>query len=238
MSWILDLLVLLIAGLSIFLAYKKGLFRSLFSLVGFVVTIILAVSLCNPVAQWIDDEFVNPAVKEMVLNTVNGEDYNGDYDEALNSIEVVDIFEQMPDGLRSFLEGFNIDVDEIISSAQESDDTADAKNSLIDRVASPISGSISRVIAMIILLVVLFIVLFILTRLLDKIFHVLPLVKNVNAIGGIVFGVLRGALLVLIFCSIVYGLSGANWLITADQVEDTYLVKEINEINPILNALK
>lgn len=234
---ILDLLVLAILSLSVYLAYRKGLIRTLFSLVGFILSVVLALNLCSPVANWLDKEFVNPAVKETVLTAVNGSEYSENYEDALGKIDVVTIFKDMPEELRDFLESLNVDVDGLVSSAEQSDaDSKDAKASLIDSIASPISDAISKTVAIIGLLIIFFGLLLLASRLLDAVFQVLPFGKTINSVGGILFGILRGALLVFIFSAVAYGFSAARFLINFDQLNDTLLLKAINEINPILNA--
>ncbi|MBQ7095663.1 MAG: CvpA family protein [Clostridia bacterium] len=237
MALILDLLVLVIIGLSIFLAYKKGLIRTLFSLVGFVVAIVLSVNLCKPVAHWLDREFINPAVKNLVLSAVNGNDAIKDYEQALEKANVVDIFQEMPDSLRDFLENLNVDIDGMIAMAEKSEkNSTEAKEQLIDSVAAPISAAISNTIAMIGLMIILFVLLLIGTKLLDAIFRVLPFAKSVNSVGGIIFGLIRGLLFTVIFCAVVYGLSRGNVLVTSETLDNTYIVKTVNEFNPILSV--
>lgn len=237
MALILDLLIIAIIALSVFLAYKKGLIRTLFSLVGFVAAVVLAINLSAPVAKWLNDEFINPAVKNVVLSAVNGNDKVKDYEETLNKVNVVDVFQEMPESLRTFLENLNVDVDGIIDAAENSEkNSLAAKERLIDSVADPISEAISNTAAIIGLMIIFFLVLLIATRLLDAIFRVLPFAKSINSAGGIVFGLIRGLLFVMIFCAIAYGLSNGNVLITSDMLDDTYLVKLINQYNPILNV--
>ena len=135
MAIILDILVLVIMILSVWSAYRKGLIKTLFSLIGGIVAVILAVQLSVPVANWIDDRFVGPTVRDTVLTAVNGSALGGSYDQALESIDVVEKLQEMPESLRSFLETLNVDVDSIVSSAQQSQsDSIAAKERLITSI--------------------------------------------------------------------------------------------------------
>ena len=116
---ILDLLVLGVVVGSAILAYKKGFIKTLFSLVGGIAAVVLAVSFSEPVAAWLDSAFIGPAVKSSVLTAVNGSPLTEDYNEALESIDVSLKLREMPEGLRSFLESINIDVEETIFKAEQ-----------------------------------------------------------------------------------------------------------------------
>lgn len=235
---ILDLLAVLIIALSVYLAYRKGLIKTLFSLVGGIVAVVLAVSLSVPVANWIDEQFVGPTVRTTVLTAVNGSALVTDYEQAMNSVDVAQKIREMPDSLRSFLESLNVDIDGIIASASRAQaNTADAKEALISSIAAPVSEAISKAIALIGLVIIFFILLLVVSRLLDAVFRVLPFAKSVNQVGGILFGVIRAALLVLLFSTVVYWLAHGNVLISPQDLNSTVLLKAVNQINPILNAL-
>ena len=239
MAIVLDILVLVIMILSVWSAYRKGLIKTLFSLIGGIVAVILAVQLSVPVANWIDDRFVGPTVRDTVLTAVNGSALGGSYDQALESIDVVEKLQEMPESLRSFLETLNVDVDSIVSSAQQSQsDSIAAKERLITSISAPISQAISKAIALIGLVIIFFILLFIVSRLLDTVFRVLPFGKTLNRVGGIVFGVIRAVLIVLIFGAVIYGLACGNVLVSLEELNHTIILKAINQVNPILSALK
>ncbi len=237
MALILDVVVVAIIALSIFLAYKKGLIRTLFSLIGGIVAVVLAVTLSAPVANWLNTQFVEPAVRNTVLTAINGSSVSKDYEEALNSVDVAEKLREMPENLREFLENFNLDIDGIIASAEQSKgNTAAAKEALVDSIAIPVSEAISKAIALIGLVILFFVLLFVVTRLLDAVFKVLPFGKSLNKAGGIVFGAVRALLIVMLFGAIVYGLASGNVLFTQEDLNKTLILKLINQYNPILNV--
>ncbi len=238
-SIILDLLILVIVGLSIFFAYKKGLVRTLFSLVGFVAAVALAFSFCKPVAAWVDARFIGPVVRDTVLTAVNGSALDGDYDEALSKVDVVVTLREMPEPLQNFLENINVDINELIATAEKSDQNSmSAKERLIESIAAPVSAAISKTVTLIVLIAVFLALLYIVTRLLDAVFKVLPLGKSVNKVGGVLFGIVRGAVMALIVSAAIYGLAAGNILVDSEQLNNTYLIKLINDYNPILDLFK
>ncbi len=239
MVFVLDVLVVAIIALSVFLAYKKGLIKTLFSLVGGIAAVVLAVSLSAPVANWLNEEFIGPAVRKTVLTAVNGSALGKSYDEALDSVDVAGNLQKMPESLREFLENLNVDIDGIVASAEKSQaNSAAAKEALIDSIALPVSEAVSKSVALIGLAIVFFVLLFVATRLLDTVFRILPFGKSVNKVGGMIFGAIRALLIVMLFGAVVYGLACGNILLSLDELENTLILKFINQFNPILNILK
>lgn len=238
MAIILDLIVLAVFAVSVFTAYKKGLIKTAFSLLGGIAALVLAINLCVPVGNWLGEKFVYPAVRNTVLTAVNGSELGQSYDEAVESIDVVNKLQEMPESLRKFLETLNVNVDEITASANQTrENTKAAKEQLIDSIVQPVSQTISTAVALIGLVVVLFAAIFIVGRLLDAIFRLLPFASGVNKIGGMIFGALRGLLFVLILSAVIYGLACGNILVSLDKLEDTVLIRLINDYNPILKVL-
>lgn len=233
---ILDILVLGVVVGSAILAYKKGFIKTLFSLVGGIAAVVLAVSFSEPVAAWLDSAFIGPAVKSSVLTAVNGSPLTEDYNEALESIDVSLKLREMPEGLRSFLESINIDVEETIFKAEQNKaSSVDAREQLISDIVAPISATISKVIALIGLIIIFFLLLFVASLLLNAIFKLLPFGKTLNHVGGVLFGVARGILLVMVLGAILYGLGKGNYLLSLGDIENTWILKWVNAINPILN---
>jgi uncharacterized membrane protein required for colicin V production len=239
MAIILDILVLGIIGISVFLSWKKGMIKTLFSLVGGIAAIVLAVSMSAPVAKWVNEEFVSPTLKRTVLTAINGSDVGKEYDEALAAVDVVDKLQEMPPKLRSFLEKLDVDVEALMSSAdQTKEDSVAAKEKLVNSIVDPISETASKAIALVGLFIVFFVALFVATALLDKVFAVLPFAKTINKSGGVIFGLIRAFLLVFILGAVAYGLASGNLLLSAEELEKTLLLKWVNAVNPILLILK
>lgn len=239
MAIILDILVVVIFAVSVYFAYKKGLIKTIFSLLGGIIAVVLAIMLSNPVAGWLNEQFIGPTVRNTVLTAVNGTSLAENYDEALQAVDVVGKLQEMPEGLRDFLENLNVDIDSIVSSAEQSKaDSISAKEQLIDSIASPVSDAISKAAALIGLVIVFFLLLLIVTRLLDTVFRVLPFGKSLNRMGGLIFGVVRALLIAMIFGAVIYGLACGNVLLSLDELDQTFLLKTINQYNPILNVLK
>lgn len=161
MGIILDIIVLAMIGGSAYWAYRKGLIKSLFSLVGGIGAIALAVALHGTVAE----------------------------------------------GLRTAL-------------------------------FSEMNMMVAKAASFLVLIALCYAGLFVASRLLDVVFRVLPLGKKANKIGGIIVGVIRGLIFALIFGVTVYNLSKGEVLISTEDVENTFLLRWLNQLNPLIGFLK
>ncbi len=161
MNIILDIILVGLIGGSAALGYYKGLIKTLFSLVGSLGALVLAVVLNDPFSGLIRDV----------------------------------LFKEMEEGA-------------------------------------------AKLAAFLVLIVVCYVALFVASHLLDTVFRVLPFGKTLNKGGGIAVGVLRGALFVLILGAVAYYLVQADLWIIAEDVENTVLLREVNQFNPILDFIK
>ena len=201
--------------------------------------IVLAVMLSSPVSGFIDNEFVNPSVKQYIMEAVDSSSVGKSYEEALNSIDVASQIEKMPTELKSVLELAGIDTNDIISAANSiTDNSNSAKDELINRIAAPISGTISRVIALIVLFIILSIGLWVVAKLLTAVFNALPLAGTVNKVGGLIFGILRGFIIVFAVSVLFSAVSksvdpDSNSFFSKKTIDSTIVLNTVLDMNPI-----
>ena len=141
------------------------------------------------------------------------------------------------------MEFAGIDTSEIVEMANSVTENSNAaKDNLIDSIAAPISGTISRVIALIVLFVILSIILWVVSRLVTAVFNALPLGGMVNKVGGLIFGVLRGLIIVfaisVVFSAVSKGVDpDSGSLFSRKTIDSTVLLKTVSNINPINSIL-
>ncbi len=244
MSIIIDVILIAIIAVSTFFAYKKGFIGTLFSLVGTVVAIALSLALCTPVAGFINDNFVNPAVKSYIIKVVDGSSVGKTYEQALsNGNEIIKNINEMPDSIKGVLDLAGVDTSVIIAQANKTEaNAATAIDNLIDTIAKPISSGISRVIALVGLFVILSIALWVVCKLLTAVFNALPLGKSLNKFGGLAFGLVRGILIVFVISALFTAVSkgvapNSNNIFSNKTIESTVLLKTIGDFNPVSNLL-
>lgn len=240
MGIIWDLVLLVILAVCVFLAYRKGLIATLFSLLGAIIALVGAWVLSTPVGVLIDQNFVHAPVRSMVLSTLSDTPVL-QYEEALADLDVAARIRAMPDALKSLLESVGISSADIIAGAESvTSASADAKNQLIDSIASPISATISTAIAFIVLFIVLLILCMVVSKLLSALCGLLPLGKKLNAVGGGVVGLVKGLVIVLVVTAVLWAVSAGagEGLFSRETLNSTLITKEIVKINPICDIFR
>lgn len=239
MGIIVDIILIAIIAVSAFFAAKKGFIGTLFSLLGTIVAVVLAAVLCTPVSGFIDSQFVNPGVKNFIVGVVDSSSVGKSYEEAIASgNDIADKIEQMPAALKSVLEVAGIDSEKIITSAK----TAPSVDSIISEIAAPISGAISKVIALVGLFIVFFVALWVVSKLLTAVFGLLPIGKTLNTTGGLLFGIARGLVIVLVIATLFTAVSkgvdpDSNNIFSNKTIESTFLLKTVSDFNPLASVL-
>ncbi len=240
MGIIFDLVLVAILAVCVFLAYRKGLIATLFGLLGTVIALIGAWIFSTPVGAWIDQTFVHTPVRNMVLSTLSGSPVMK-YEEALAGLDVAGKIRAMPEALKNLLASVGISSEEIVAKAQSATaSSVEAKNQLIDSIANPISATISTAIAFVILFVVLLLACSVAAKLLSALCGLLPLGKQLNAVGGAAIGFVKGVIIVLVVTAVLWGIcAGATeGLFSQETMESTLVTKEIVKINPICDIFR
>lgn len=228
MAYLLDGLVILIVALCVFVGVKKGLIRSAVMLVGFMLAAVLAGQFCTPVATKVYDKALEPRLRQVL-------------EQRLEEEATADILEFTPAGLfdpdsaaAKYLEslGLNKTVTIDLSDAV----SEDSIKAVMTNVVRPALLPLLSLLTAFLLFLILLLIVWILSRLIDKIFK-LPVLKQFNAAGGAVVGVLQGALWAAVFATLAAlaangGLLGAA--LTSDTVEATYLVSRLSLLGWIL----
>lgn len=229
MSYIVfDLIILAILILFAFHGLHRGLILSLFSLLSVLVALVGAILLSNlwaaPVAAWLQPTLhptvasaVESALPETTVDTASSKDY------LLLLLEDADL----PFGLEKYLP----DVQEG-GSGEEAEDTA--KTSWIENLSVSLSEKLANTIAQNGLFILCFLLILILWNLLARALNLvakLPGLHTLNKLGGFVFGVLRGAILLFLCAWLV------RWLFTdlipAETIEQSKLLHFFMTVNPL-----
>ena len=71
MKILLDILVLLIIGLSVYLGWKRGFIKTVIGLVGMLLVFTLAWRLSYPVGDFIDRKVVNPSLRSSAASGIS-----------------------------------------------------------------------------------------------------------------------------------------------------------------------
>ena len=237
MNYVLDILVLAILAISIYFSYKKGLIITLFSFFGTIISFFAAKTLSDPVSAFIDEKFVFPLVRGNVEKAISS---SGIFDikSNFNISEIAKILSEIPKWIKETLQMMNVDLNSVFQKATEygnSNSIEDVKNKVIDNIASPISSQISYIVSFILLFIAFVIIIWISSRLLTKVFSLIPFGKKVNQTGGIIFGVLRGLLIVFILSFVLCVIFNPEF---SELIKKTFIFKYIEYLNPITMIFK
>jgi len=244
MNIVFGILIDVVLLLIVFLCYKKGakdgFAKTLVSLLGFAIAIVLAGSLCAPVSEFVYEKAIQPSVETAVSDVVNAN--------LNNESSIVPTKQQISDTIDKTLEKLPAFIKDITGIEDKKDELMQTVSVHISANADEITQKICTVyiqpLVLKILSVIVFLLLFILIWLACKIIanalkiiNKLPLLGKVNALLGGLIGVLRGVIFVLIvsWALVVIVKDGANLfgVISLETVESSIILKTIAQYNPL-----
>lgn len=220
MGIILDIVIIAIMALSIFLGYRKGLVKIAVKLCAFLISIIVSIVFYKPVSNIIInntqlDEKIESAIIENGSIKIEEDETQKDEQEEQQTND-------------SFLENVQGYVDETITETQ---------NELVRKAAKEISGRLINIIVIVGLFIMTRLILILLVLISDVITNI-PIIKQFNKMGGILYGIIRGLLLIYATLSIVFlvvSISGNSNILQT--IESSVLTEFMYESNILLNII-
>lgn len=196
MGIIVDLIIIAIVLLFVFIGYKKGLTGSLIKLLSFVIAVALAFMLYKPVANAIiENTEIDDNIKEAITRTFNQEDNNEKEGEKNTPLTMV--------------ENINNEIENA---------TNEVKTTIIEETTKTIINVASAIVIYIIVRIILLIVSLFASQITK-----LPLIKQADEIGGIVYGAVEGIIIVYIILSVISLIS----VIWTDSIAVTAITKSV-----------
>ena len=189
MGIIIDLILLTIIGLNIFLGYKKGLIKVAISIFAFFIALIATIILVKPVSYLV---IKNTQIDERIQTIIINNNYFKDDEQ---SYEISKQNEPVTDKNQNFIQKY------IMNTITEK--TNEAKNRALENISEAISIKIVELITGIIVFVLIRIIIIIISLLSDFISEI-PIIKQFNKAGGIIYGLLKSFVLIYIILTIVF----------------------------------
>lgn len=182
MSIIIDLIIVGILALCIFLGYKKGLTKCIIKILSFIIALVVAVVLFKPISNLvIQHTKIDDNIKETIISIVGNDiKEDGKVKEETN----------LPLAMVNYI---NKTVEEAVEGA---------KNSVIEVVAQNIAITTINV-GVAILLFVLVRIALIFVSALSKIITDLPIIKQFDKAGGIIYGLLKAFVIIFVAFAII-----------------------------------
>ena len=192
MNIVVDIIIVATIALSIFLGYKKGLIGVILKILSFFIALILAFMLYKPVSTYI------------INNTEIDDKIQISIEEALSSSDIEnmanDKIEEGGEELQAQTNMPSVITDYI--GAQVKNAAESAQDEVAKVVARNVTSTIIHGISLIGIFLVTKVILMFLKIFADAIAKI-PLIKQVNKAGGIMYGVLRGFFVVYLALAII-----------------------------------
>lgn len=222
----IDLLILTALAVSLYIGWKQGIVRGCLTLIGTILSLIIASQIADFVSSNIVEQMLRPAAHTALadyIQEIRLEDFAlSPRDEVYRMIQSIE-----NDLVRSeaakFLDMFHIPTEFLENTTREM--LLSLGNDIVDTV---LRGTVRKILSTIIYgicFAILSLALHPIIWTIDQAFR-LPLLRQVNQIGGMLFGGLKGILLILIAIWILHRLG--LW-ITDDMMEQSSLIKIISQ---------
>lgn len=220
MGIILDIILFTVFVLSVFTGYKKGLIGVVFNLCAFLLAIIITWILYTPITNAV---IKNTEIDEKIMN-------------AIVEKGVIKNTENVKDGKDEKKEQEQNSVDKYIQQYVTTPIT-NTTNDVVEESAKVISEKVVAIGVAIVLFVIVRICLFFLKFIIEGIAK-LPIIKQFNKAGGIVYGAIRGMFIIYIFLAILFFVMSVNNSGTIANLINTSLIsKYLYANNLILNII-
>lgn len=202
MGIIIDVIIIAILAICIGLGFKRGLTGSLLKIVSFILALIIAFVLFKPVSNFIIDntnwdETLEQSVRQIFIeetmqeNNIQEQNKNTENTQVSNEqIQENEKTQSMPDVMINY-----------INEAVENVGT-EAKNAIVESTARNVATTIINIGVLIALFLVSRIVLIFikgLTQLITK----LPVIKQFDKLGGIIYGLLEALVIIYVILTIL-----------------------------------
>ena len=184
MGIVVDLIIILILGLCIFNGYKKGLAKSLLKLLTSLIAIIIAIVLYKPFVNFvIERTTIDDNIKFSLEKIIN---QNTDHENE----DLVNEESGIPKPIANYLN----------NNIKQSAETQ--KEAAISESSKAAAELIINAACVVIIYIIAKILLKIITLFID-IFASLPVIKQFNELGGIIYGIIEGIVILLIIVTLI-----------------------------------
>ena len=211
MGIFVDVILCSIIILNVFIGYKKGLIKVAFNIFAFFIAIIATFILFKPISNLVINKTqIDDKIKETIITKASRNQEQKESKENKGFVQ-------------EYIEN------EIKTKAEE------VKNSTVENLAEAISIKSVEILTWIMLFVAIRIVL-ILLKFLSETISEIPIIKQFNEVGGIIYGIVKSAVIIILILTIIFIISSihGNGKIN-DAIEESYVTKFIYNNNIIVN---
>ena len=219
MGIILDIIILSILALSLIFGYRKGLIGVAFNLCAFLVALIITWILYMPITNLVIN---NTEIDDGIRNTI---------------IEKGVIKEKVDDEKTEEKKEENDNVVNQYIQKYVTEPATNATNNVVEETAKVVSEKVVAIGVAIGLFIVVRIGLIFLKFVAEAIAK-LPIIKQCNKVGGLIYGAIRGMFIIYIFLAILFFVMSINNSgMIASMINSSIISKMLYENNLILNII-
>lgn len=194
MGIIVDLIIVAVLILFISIGYKRGLTGSLIKLVSFAIALVLSFMLYKPVANIVrENTKIDETIESAIINTFGKENIETTTSEEKNGKNADNLPETIVKNINNEIENA----------------TTEARNSIVEGAAKDVTNTIINVGSGLVIYIAVRFILFIISLFAHEITK-LPVIKQIDKAGGIVYGVVEGMAIILIILGLV-SLTSVIW---------------------------
>lgn len=232
MAFWLDVCLIVLAVIFVIAGFYRGVVKSLVELAGTLASVLAAVMLASMIAPAIFTVFVRPYLVEnintSIMSTI-GQDA---------AAQIQGVMEALPKFIANSLSGYGLTSDQIGTAMADSSDQA--ASAVVDLVA-PVVTDLIKTILMLVIFLILMILVGLAARAIDRVFR-LPVLRQLNAVLGAVFGVLKCAIFIMIVCAglriVIPMLPSVPEILTPETIDSTAIFQRFYNSNPVYGLLQ
>lgn len=212
MAIIIDLVIVGIIALCVIIGYAKGLTGALIKIVSFVLSLVIAFILYTPISNYIIN---NTQIDDMIETTIKSSIIKNDEEQAK---------EQMPTVITDYI---NQKVEEASNAVKEN---------VVNSTAQEVSHTIVRAGTWIILFVIARIALIVL-KYITAIIARLPVIKQFDKLGGIIYGLLEGLVITYFALALISFITPMTKGNLSDSINKSYIGSSMYNNNLLLKII-
>lgn len=228
MPIVVDIIIVLIIALCVFVGYKRGLINVAVDILGFFIALIMAFVLYSPISNFvINNTEIKPTIQNAINDTVASyiigekeetEDVEKAQEESNNSSQVIN----------DYIAGF-------IEKEKQKIETTEIE--IIDNVSENLAINIIKIaVGIIVFLIVKIGLLFV--KKLAKVIAKLPIIKQFDKAGGVLYGILQGLEIIYIVLALISFIAPTMQdSLILEAINSSYIGKMMYDNNLILKII-
>lgn len=225
MTFLLDLIIILLFVIFVLIGIKRGAIKTLLNLVSVWLAVFLSSVLGSGIAQWIYDVCFKNGITQGINNTLSQTGTAYTVENAIDSI---------PDFVFNALSAFGVTKDSLLSQTEGTVSSAQSSiSNAVEGIISPILTSIISFFLIIILFILLLVLFKFLIKLISGLFE-LPVLHFFNKVLGGVLGAIEGVAfvyLLVVLIKIILPFTGEDFFITQLMIDESIIFKTLYDIN-------